>query len=60
MSRYPTLTRNDRRNRWERIVAAYRQGACSRTIAQAFGMNDSHVRAIVRMAGVQRPPGRRV
>lgn len=58
MSRAPALTHTDRAHRHKRIVAAYQCGASSRAVAEMFGMNDSHVRSIVRLYGVARPGGR--
>ncbi len=58
MSRPPILTRTDRSERHKRIVAVYQQGHSSRAVAARFGLNDSHVRAIVRLYGVARPVGR--
>lgn len=60
MSRTPILTRNDRAHRHQRIVAAYSNGRCSRTVAALFGLSDSHVRSVLRLYGVQRRPGRPV
>lgn len=59
MSRLPTLTREDRAQRRERIIAAYiamKRGG-SRAVAEAFGVNDRYVRQIVKDAGVARRPG---
>ena len=58
MSRPPILTRVDRAQRHNRIVAAYCAGRCSRAVAAMFGMNDSHVRSVLRLYGASRRPGR--
>jgi hypothetical protein len=58
MSRTPALTFVDRAQRHKRIVAAYESGASSRAVADWFGMNDSHVRYVLRLYGVARRPGR--
>lgn len=58
MATRPTMTRIDRAERHKRIVAAYQLTPNSRTVADLFGMNDSHVRSIVRLYGVSRPVGR--
>jgi hypothetical protein len=58
MATIPALTRIDRAERHKRIAAAYEGGLDSRTVAALFGMNDSHVRSIVRLYGVSRPVGR--
>jgi len=58
MSHQPALTRGDRAYRREKIVAAYQRGQCSRSLAAIFGITDSHVRSVVREAGVARRPGR--
>ena len=58
MASVPTLTRIDRAERHRRIVAAYQSGASSRAVADWFGMNDSHVRYVLRLYGVARPGGR--
>lgn len=60
MSHLPALTRNDRAERHRRIVASYQDGRCSRTVAELFGMSDGHVRAVVRLYGAARRPGRPV
>lgn len=58
MASTPLLTRNDRAERSKQIVAAYEAGATSRTLAERFGLTDSHVRSILRLYGVARPVGR--
>ncbi len=58
MYRAPQLTRTDRAYRREKIIAAYKRGGCSRTIAALFGMSDGRVREIVRNAGFARKVGR--
>lgn len=54
----PQLTRGDRAYRREKIVAAYRRGDCSRTVAALFGVTDGFVRQCAREAGVSRRAGR--
>lgn len=58
MASKPFMTTVDRAERHKRIVAAYQAGETSRTVAAAFGMNDSHVRGILRLYGVSRRVGR--
>lgn len=52
------LTHNDRAVRHQRLVAAYKAGESSRSVASRFGLSDSHVRYIVRLYGAARPRGR--
>jgi hypothetical protein len=54
------LTHNDRAYRRERIIAAYiaTERGGSRLVAERFGVSGSHVRHIVREAGVSKPMGR--
>lgn len=58
MSRVPELTRVDRAERHRRMVAAYVAGASTYDLADRFGMNRSHVSAVMRLYGVVRRPGR--
>ena len=60
MASVPQLTRVDRAWRHKAIVAAATDGLSSRTLAARFGMNDSHVRSILRLYGVARRAGRPV
>lgn len=58
MSAAPNLTRTDRAARHRRMVAAYQAGASTYDLANDFGMNRSHISAVMRLYGVVRRPGR--
>ncbi len=58
MSCQPSLTRVARAERQKQAVAAYCRGLSSRQVAAMFGLNDSHVRYVMRLYGVARRPGR--
>ena len=50
----PPLTRNDRANLKERLIAAYQDGARERELAERFHYSENSVYRIVRQAGVSR------
>ena len=58
MSHTPTLTHVDRAERHRRLVREYVAGASSYDLADRFGMNRSHICAVMRLYGVARRPGR--
>lgn len=59
MSRYPQMTRQDRQQRRERVLAAYVAGESPRQIAARFGVSQRYVNQIAQAAGVtMRPFGR--
>ena len=54
----PQLTRVDRAQRHQRMVAAYRDGLTLPAVAARFGLSYSQTRAVVRLYGATRPRGR--
>lgn len=58
MAAAPQLTRVDRYERHQRLIADYGRGLSSRAVAALHGLSDSHVRAVVRLYEVARPVGR--
>lgn len=58
MSRAPYLTRADRAERHRRLVSDYVAGASTYDLAERYGLNRSHISAVMRLYGVVRRPGR--
>jgi hypothetical protein len=58
MGASPALTRVDRAQRHQRMVAAYRDGLTLPAVAARFGLSYSQTRAVVRLYGATRPRGR--
>lgn len=52
------LTNAARASRQRSIAEAYECGGTSRSVAEQFGLSDSHVRWILRLYGVNRKAGR--
>ena len=58
MSAAPQLTRVDRAQRHERMVADYRGGLTLPAVAARYGLSYSQTRAVVRLYGATRSRGR--